>query len=84
MTTGTQAQYWDELGVYSICLGYDVTRDFKSLKRIRQAVSCRLGLLFNDPCLYRCPYLFHHNINEAIKFDLEKIRKKLFLFKMLM
>lgn len=66
VTTGTQAQYWDELGVYSICLGYDVTRDFKSLKRIRQAVSCRLGLLVNDPCLYRCPYLFHHNMERSL------------------
>ncbi|MBT5954749.1 hypothetical protein HOG98_08515 [bacterium] len=66
VTSGTQAKYWDDLGAYSICLAYDVTRDFKALKAIRKAVKCRLGLLVNDPCLYRCPDLFHHNMERSL------------------
>lgn len=50
------ARHFDELGVDVIVLSpFTVNRDFETLAAIRAAVSCKLELYANIPCLNRCP-----------------------------
>jgi collagenase-like PrtC family protease len=55
-----RAQLFEELGVDSITLDFNINRDFKLIKKIREAVKCKLIALANDGCLYQCPFRFYH------------------------
>jgi len=56
-----RAEFFESLGADSIMLDYNINRDFKLLKAIRDAVNCELGVLTNTLCLYQCPYEYYHN-----------------------
>ncbi len=55
------ARYWQDMGADQITLSFtEINRDFEVLRKIRKAVSCRLQLIANLPCLYGCPYHLYH------------------------
>ena len=56
-----RAKSFELLGADSITLDFNINRDFKLLKAIRNAVSCELVLLANNLCLYKCPYEYYHH-----------------------
>lgn len=56
-----RAKSFELLGADSITLDFNINRDFKLLKAIRNAVSCELSLLANNLCLYKCPYEYYHH-----------------------
>ena len=59
-----RAKYWEDLGADLITLFFaDVNRNFKLLKQIREAISCRLQLIANLHCLYGCPFFMHHSVS---------------------
>lgn len=55
-----RALLFEELGVDSITLDFNINRDFNLIKKIREAVKSKLIVLANDGCLYQCPYRFYH------------------------
>lgn len=56
-----RAQLFEELGVDSITIDFNINRDFKLIKKIRNAVKCcKLTVLVNDGCLYQCPFRYYH------------------------
>lgn len=55
-----RATLFEELGVDSIALDFNINRDFKLIKRIRDAVKCKLTVIVNDGCLYQCPFRYYH------------------------
>lgn len=55
-----RAKLFEELGVDSIALDFNINRDFKLIKKIRDAVKCDLTVLVNDGCLYQCPFRYYH------------------------
>lgn len=55
-----RAKYFEDLGVDSMMLDFNINRDFNLLKKIRKSVKCELTLLLDDPCLYQCPYRYYH------------------------
>ena len=54
------ARYWEDLGADKLILPELVSRDFKTLEIIRNAVGCELELIANHSCLYYCPQDLHH------------------------
>lgn len=54
------ARYWEELGAGKLILPERVSRDFKTLELMRNAVDCELELIANHSCLYYCPLDLHH------------------------
>lgn len=60
-----RVKFWEDLGADQVTLScVDVNRDFAMLRSIRKRVKCRLQLIANLTCLYRCPfYHYHANIN---------------------
>ncbi|MCJ7771864.1 MAG: U32 family peptidase, partial [Desulfobacterales bacterium] len=54
------ARYWEDLGADKLILPELVSRDFKTLEIIRNAVECELELIANHSCLYYCPQDLHH------------------------
>lgn len=56
-----KAKYWENLGADVITLqSTTLNRDFKALKQIKKYVKCKLALIINDTCLYRCPISYYH------------------------
>ena len=55
-----QARYWEELGTDKIVLPEAITRDFKTLRLIREGVNCELEIIANHCCLFYCPLDLHH------------------------
>jgi collagenase-like PrtC family protease len=58
-----KARVWEDLGADTITL-YEVTvnRNFELIRRIRDAVKCKLQLIANNGCLYGCPYTIYHSL----------------------
>jgi len=54
------ARYWEDMGAVKLILPELVSRDFKTLELIRNAVDCELELIANHSCLYYCPQDLHH------------------------
>ena len=54
------ARSWEEIGADKIILPESVTRDFRSLRLIREAVDCELELIANHACLFQCFLDLHH------------------------
>lgn len=59
--TPQKARRWEDLGVSGVCLDRKLTRDFRTLRAIREAVNMELEVLANDPCLINCPYELYHD-----------------------
>jgi collagenase-like PrtC family protease len=57
-----RAKYWEDIGADEIILTEYATRDFASLKAMRQALRCQLEVIANPSCLYMC-YLDTNHIN---------------------
>lgn len=58
-----RARYWQDLGADEIGLfGPEVNRDFSLLKEIRKSIRCRLTVIPNNGCLYRCPFFIYHGV----------------------
>ncbi|MBD3346116.1 MAG: peptidase U32 [Chitinivibrionales bacterium] len=56
-----KAQQWEKMGVDTICVsGIACNRDFKRLRAIRKAVSCRLQLIVNASCIAGCTHELTH------------------------
>lgn len=56
-----KAKYWQDLGADLLVLASSsLNRDFETLNRIRQNVKCKLELVANNACLYRCPIRDYH------------------------
>lgn len=56
-------KHWAAMGADSITLNSPfVNRDFATLAKIRQAVTCDLQLLVNNSCLQSCPYTAYHKV----------------------
>jgi collagenase-like PrtC family protease len=55
-----RALMFEELGVDSITLDFNINRDFNLIRKIREAVKSKLIILANDGCLYQCAYRFYH------------------------
>lgn len=59
--TVDKAKYFESIGIDTINLNpHTINRDFKTLKKIREAVKCRLILYANIPCLSNCSYRDGH------------------------
>jgi collagenase-like PrtC family protease len=57
-----RAKYWEKLGADSITLSFiDVNRSFRLLREIRRNIKCKLQLIGNLACLYRCPFFEYHS-----------------------
>lgn len=57
------ARCWKEMGADKIILPESVSRDFRSLRLIREAVDCELELIANHCCLFQCFLdLYHRNM----------------------
>ncbi len=54
------ARIWEEMGADKIILPESVSRDFRSLRLIREAVDCELELIANHCCLFQCVLDLHH------------------------
>lgn len=54
------ARTWKEMGADKIILPESVSRDFRSLRLIREAVDCELELIANHCCLFQCFLDLHH------------------------
>jgi len=57
-----RAKYWEAMGADEIILAEYATRDFASLKALRQALKCKIEVIANPSCLYMC-YLDTNHIN---------------------
>ncbi len=58
-----RAMFYENLGADIITLDRDINRNFKILEEIKEATVCKLRLMVNEGCLFRCPYrLFHFNL----------------------
>lgn len=55
-----RAKFFESMGADSITLDFNINRDFRLLKAIKNAVSCELNLVLNDACLYQCPFRYYH------------------------
>lgn len=56
-----KAKYWQDLGADVLVLASSsLNRDFETLNKIRRHVKCRLELIANNACLYRCPIRDYH------------------------
>lgn len=56
-------KHWAAMGADSITLNSPfVNREFGTLAKIRQAVTCDLQLLVNNSCLQSCPYTAYHKV----------------------
>lgn len=56
-----KAKYWQEMGVDCITLqSTSLNRDFETLNKIRENVKCKLALIANESCLYKCPVNYYH------------------------
>jgi len=55
-----KAEFYDEKEVYAICLDSSINRHFDILENIRETVSCKLKILVNEACLYKCPMRIQH------------------------
>ena len=55
-----RAKFYEMLGADEITPDVMINRDFKTLKRIKEAVKCKIVLLLTDGCLYQCPFRYYH------------------------
>lgn len=56
-----RAKYWESIGADEITLNsVDVNRSFILLKRIKDAIKCKIRLIANECCLYQCPLRMYH------------------------
>jgi len=55
-----RAKFFESMGADSITVDFNINRDFKLLRAVRDTVRCDLNLLVNDACLYECPFRFYH------------------------
>ncbi len=59
--TPLRARYWQDMGADEMTLeSFSINRDFKRLRKIREAVTCKLQLIVNHPCLPNCPLQYYH------------------------
>jgi len=72
--TPLKARYFDEMGVDRITLATDINRDLTTIKQIRKAAKCDLGIIVNEGCLLNCPsrepfchnYVTHASANRKL------------------
>lgn len=58
-----KAKYWEDLGAGLLVLASSsLNRDFETLNKIRRHVKCKLELIANNACLYRCPIRDYHRV----------------------
>ncbi|MBI4513951.1 MAG: U32 family peptidase, partial [Gemmatimonadetes bacterium] len=56
-----RARYWEDLGADRITLdSLQINREFDLLRKIREAVRCRLELLASNSCIQSCPLQPYH------------------------
>jgi collagenase-like PrtC family protease len=55
-----KAAWFEGLGAAVIHLDPQVNRDFRRLRAIRRAVSCRLSVVVNEGCILSCPIRQYH------------------------
>jgi len=55
-----KAMFWDEKEVYAITLDSSINRHFDVIQEIKENVSCKLKILVNEACLYKCPMRTQH------------------------
>jgi collagenase-like PrtC family protease len=56
------AKLYQELGVTRLNLSVMANRNFNLIKSVVKSVNCKVELLVNETCLYRCPFrLYHYN-----------------------
>lgn len=58
--TTNKAQFWEQMGAYSLYVHPNVNRDLRFIKALRQAVRCELTMLVNEGCLLQCPIREYH------------------------
>ncbi|MCW3138604.1 MAG: U32 family peptidase [Methanophagales archaeon] len=55
-----KAAFYEELGADAITVDTNINRDFEILEAIKRAVSCRIRVIVNEGCLYKCPFRYAH------------------------
>jgi collagenase-like PrtC family protease len=55
-----KAEFYDSKGVYAITLDSSINRHFDIIENIKDSVSCKLKILVNEACLYKCPMRVQH------------------------
>ena len=55
-----KAEFYDSKEVYAITLDSSINRHFDNIENIRDSVSCKLKILVNEACLYKCPMRAQH------------------------
>ncbi|MEW6378144.1 MAG: peptidase U32 family protein [bacterium] len=56
----SKARKWEDLGADRIMLGSDINRNFRVIRKIRQAVKCEIEIFANNVCQRYCPYSVPH------------------------
>ena len=56
-------QYYEGLGADTVILSEFVSRDFRAMRRIRQATGCDIEVLTNNRCIYQCPFRLSHAVS---------------------
>ncbi len=55
-----KAEYFEEFGATTLTLDTNIGKHFDLLEGIREATSCKLRIMVNEGCLYRCPFRYSH------------------------
>ncbi|MFW9969063.1 MAG: U32 family peptidase [Candidatus Odinarchaeota archaeon] len=55
-----RARFYEMLGADEITPDVMINRDFKTLKKIKEKIKCKIVILLTDGCLYQCPFRYYH------------------------
>ncbi len=55
-----RAAFYEALGADCITVDTNINRDFSTLNAIMSAVSCKIRVIVNEGCLYKCPFRYAH------------------------
>lgn len=58
--TPMKARFWQDQGVDQITIPFDSNRDFRLLRELRRAVTCRLQVVANLMCVFQCAIQHFH------------------------
>nr|WP_148217882.1 peptidase U32 family protein [Methanothermus fervidus] len=55
-----KAKFFEKLGASEITLDTNINRHFDIIEAIRDCVNCKLKVIANEACIYKCPFRYFH------------------------
>ena len=55
-----KAQFFEKLGAEDITLDTNINRHFDLIEAIRESTDCKLKIIANEACIYKCPFRYSH------------------------